>query len=170
MEFSDLVRNRYSARAYSGRDIDPDVLNRVLEAFVLAPTAANRQPIGLVVIETAGREDELRRIYNAEWFSSQPPIVLAACLITDRCWTRSDGKAYGDVDVSIAMDHLVLAATNEGLGTCWIGAFDAVAAREILELPENVEPIVFTPLGYPSDSPRPKLRKPMDQLVHYGRW
>ncbi len=170
MEFSDVIRSRYSVRAYSNRDIPRDVLDRVLEAFVLAPTAANRQPIGLVVVRTEGREDELRRIYNADWFASQPPIVLAACLIKDKCWTRRDGKKYGDIDVAIAMDHLILSATNEGLGTCWIGAFDPDAAREVLGLPDNVEPIALTPLGYATDSPRRKLRKPIDQIIHYDRW
>jgi len=68
------------------------------------------------------------------------------------------------------MDHLILAATEEGLGTCWIGAFDPEAAREVLQLPEGVEPIAFTPLGYPACSPKPKSRKELDQIVHYEHW
>jgi len=74
------------------------------------------------------------------------------------------------VDVTIAMDHLILAATAEGLGTCWIGAFDPVAAREVLGLPAGVEPIAFTPLGYPADSPQPKRRKKLEQIIHLERW
>jgi len=72
--------------------------------------------------------------------------------------------------VAIAMDHLILAATNEGLGTCWIGAFDPDAAREVLGLPEGVEPVAFSPLGYPADTPGPKRRKGLDQIVHQERW
>ncbi|MBC7236325.1 MAG: nitroreductase family protein [Chloroflexi bacterium] len=170
MEFNELIRKRYSVRAYQSREIDDETLERVLEAFRLAPTAANRQPFGLVVARTAGRERELRRVYNADWFASQPPIVLCACVERGRCWVRRDGKNYGDVDVAIAMDHLILAATNEGLGTCWIGAFDPVAAREVFALPEGVEPVVMTPLGYPADTPGPKLRKELEQLVHRERW
>jgi nitroreductase len=68
------------------------------------------------------------------------------------------------------MDHLILAATELGLGTCWIAAFDPVATREVLELPDRVEPLLFTPLGYPADEPGPKTRKPLADLVRYERW
>jgi nitroreductase len=74
------------------------------------------------------------------------------------------------VDVAIAMDHLVLAATDLGLGTCWIAAFDPQAAREVLKLPDNVEPIAFTPLGYPDDQPKDKRRTAVDELVRYEQW
>lgn len=170
MDFHELIRTRYSVRSYQARDIPEDVLDRILEAFVLAPTAANRQAIGLVVIHTEGREEELRQIYNTDWFAKEPPIIVCACTIPNKCWTRRDGKNYADVDVAIAMDHLILAATEEGLGTCWIGAFNVEAARNILKLPEGVEPVAFTPLGYPADSPGPKLRKKLEQLVHFERW
>ena len=170
MDFSELIRRRYSVRSYESRDIDEGALNRVLEAFVLAPTAANRQAFGLIVIHTAGRQEELARIYDRDWFSSQPPLVVCACALPGAAWVRRDGKSYADVDVAIAMDHLILAATEEGLGTCWIGAFDAVVAREVLRLPDGVDPVAFTPLGYPADSPRPKVRKSLDQLVHRERW
>ncbi|HEY89460.1 MAG TPA: nitroreductase, partial [Thermoflexia bacterium] len=83
---------------------------------------------------------------------------------------RSDGKCYLDVDAAIAMDHLILAATEQGLGTCWIAAFDPDAAREVLGLPADVEPIVFTPLGYPAvEHPHPQ-RKTLAELVRYERW
>jgi len=171
MEFTDVIRRRYSVRSYHGREIPDDALNRVLEAFVLAPTAANRQALGLVVLRTEGHEEDLRRIYNADWFAKQPPLVLGVCAITDRCWLRrSDGKSYADVDAAIAMDHLILAATDEGLGTCWIGAFDPEAARDVLGLPDNVEPIAFTPLGYAADSAPPKRRKGVEELVHWDSW
>ena len=170
MEFYDLIRSRYSVRAYRDCEVPKDVLQRVIEAYALAPTAANRQALGLVVIRTKGREEELRRIYAAEWFAEQAPIVLVACAVTGDCWVRKDGKCYADVDAAIAMDHLVLAATYEGLGTCWIGAFDPAMAREVLGLPEGVEPIAMTTLGYPADAPKAKRRKSLEQLVHEERW
>lgn len=170
MDFSELITQRFSVRAYEHRDIEPDKLKRVLQAFALAPTAANRQPIGLIVIQTKGHESELKRIYSAEWFASQAPMVLIGCIVPAQAWQRRDGRNYADVDIAIAMDHLILAATAEGLGTCWVGAFDPAAAREVLSLPEGVEPVVMTPLGYPADSPRPKLRKKLEQLIHQGHW
>jgi nitroreductase len=81
-----------------------------------------------------------------------------------------DAKPYADVDVAIAMDHLILAATDLGLGTCWIAAFDPAVAREVLGLPGEVEPIAFTPLGYPADRPGRKRRKELSELVRYERW
>ena len=75
-----------------------------------------------------------------------------------------------DVDAAIVMDHIILAATDIGLGTCWIGAFDAAVAKEVLNLPEGIEPVVFTPLGYPADEPRAKNRKDLSELVRYEHW
>jgi len=169
MEFSELIKKRYSVRAYKPDPVDDDALNQVLEAARLAPTAANRQPFQLIVIHTAGREEELKRIYPRDWFV-QAPLVICACGIPAQGWTRSDGKNYTDVDVAIVMDHLILAATSLGLGTCWIAAFDPTAAREVLGLPDGVEPIALTPLGYPADQPKPKERKALSELVRDERW
>jgi len=172
MEFYDVINARYSVRAYRQQAVPEDALERILDAFATAPTTANRQALGLVIIETEGRRDDLKRINSAAWFHSQPPLVLAACSIPAKGWKREDGETFGDVDVAIAMDHLVLAATNEGLGTCWVGAFDYQAAREVLGLPEGVEPVAFTPLGYSADAPRERLRekRAADELVHRERW
>jgi nitroreductase len=169
MGFSELIKARYSVRAYKPDPVEEDKLQQVLEAARLAPTAANRQPFRIIVIHTAGREAELKRVYNRGWFV-QAPLVLCACGIPAENWVRMDGKNYNDVDVTIAMDHLILAAADIGLGTCWIAAFDPAAAREVLNLPDGVEPVAFTPLGYPADGPRPKSRKPLESLVRYERW
>jgi nitroreductase len=169
MDFSKLIKNRYSVRAYKPDPVEEDKLQQVLEAARLAPTAANRQPFQLVVMHTKGRETGLRRIYHRAWFV-QAPLIICACGVPAQNWVRSDGKNYNDVDVAIAMDHLILAATDLGLGTCWIAAFDPAAAREVLGLPEDVEPVAFTPLGYPADELRPKERKALSELVRYERW
>jgi nitroreductase len=169
VEFRELIRTRYSVRAYRSTPVTKEVLLQVFEAAQVAPTAANRQAFQLVVVHTAGREAELKRIYDRDWFA-QAPVVLCACGLPAENWVRRDAKNYNDVDVAIVMDHLILAAANLGLGTCWIGAFDPVAAREVLGLPPGVEPIVFTPLGYPADQLKPKKRKPISELVRYEHW
>jgi len=169
MEFAELIKKRYSVRAYKADAVEEDKLQQVLEAARLAPTAANRQPFRIIVIHTAGREAELRRIYDRGWFA-QAPLLLCACGIPAKTWSRSDGKNYNDVDVSIVMDHMVLAATDVGLGTCWVAAFNPAAARQVLGLPDGVEPIAFTPLGYSADQPRPKERKALSELVRYEKW
>lgn len=169
MEFLELAKKRYSVRAYKPDPVEDEKLQEVLEVARLAPTACNLQPFRFMVIHTKGREAELNRIYRASWFV-QAPIVVAVCGIPNQAWKRRDGKNYCDVDVTIAMDHLILAATELGLGTCWIGAFHPDAAREILKLPDNVEPIAFTPLGYPADQPGHKSRQSLDDLVRYEHW
>ena len=166
MDFFELIQTRYSVRAYKPDPVEDEKLQLILEAARLAPTAANRQPFQIIVLKTAGRQAALRPVYPRDWFL-QAPLLLCACGIPAQNWVRRDGKNYNDVDVTIAMDHLILAAASLGLGTCWIAAFDPSAARQILRLPEGIEPIAFTPLGYPADAPRPKQRKPLSELVRY---
>jgi nitroreductase len=169
MEFRELIQRRYSVRGYKPDAVEEDKLQQVLEAARMAPTADNRQPFRLIVIHTQGREAELRRIYSRAWFV-QAPLVICACGIPSQNWVRRDGKNYNDVDVAIAMDHLILAAADLGLGTCWIAAFDPNAAREVLGLPDDVEPIAFTPLGHPAAGPGFKNRKDLSDLVRYESW
>jgi len=170
MEFKDLIHKRYSVRAYKAEPVDEEKLVRILEAARLAPTAANLQAFRVVVIRTKGREKELRRIYGRDWFT-QAPIILAVCALPGSGWVRkTDGWNAAEVDATIAMTHIVLAAAEEGLGTCWIAAFDPVAAREVLGLPDGIVPSAFTPLGYPADAPAPKKRRPLADLVRHDRW
>jgi nitroreductase len=167
MTFIELAQTRCSIRGYKPDPVEPEKLEQVLEAARLAPTAGNRQRFKLIVIHTEGREEELRQIYDRDWFV-QPPLVICACRSPmDPARQRKD---YTDVDIGIVVDHLILAAAELGLGTCWIGAYDPAAAREILGLPDEVEPVVFTPLGYPAAPPREKQRKSLDELVCYEHW
>jgi nitroreductase len=169
MEFLELAKKRYSVRAYKNEAVEEDKLKVILEAARFAPTAVNYQPFQIIVIKTEGREEELKLIYQAEWFS-EAPIVICVCAIPDNAWKRRDGKNYADVDATIVMDHIILAATSMGLGTCWIGAFDVNAAKEVLNLPEGVEPLIFTPIGYPADEIGEKKRKEISELVRYEKW
>ncbi len=170
MEYSELIAKRFSVRAYKPDPVEEEKLQKVLEAARLAPTAANRQPFQIIVIHTRGREEELQRIYGRDWFV-QPPLILCACGVPSEGWVRSfDKRRYLDVDVAIVMDHLILEAANQGLGTCWIAAFNSNAARQILGLPEEIEPLIFTPLGYPADNPGQKKRKSLSELVKYEHW
>jgi nitroreductase len=166
MEFSDLVNKRYSVRAYKSTPVEEEKLQKILEAAILAPTAANRQPFRLIVVKTEGRQAELKRVYPRDWFV-QAPLVICACAMKGEAWSRRDGKNYADVDTTIAFDHLILAAHDLGLGTCWIAAFDPAAAREVLKIPADFEPIAFTPVGYPGDNWKPKKRRPASELVQY---
>jgi nitroreductase len=123
----------------------------------------------LLVVRTEGRREELGRLYARAWFTAAP-LVLGICAVPAEAWVRRDGRNYADVDAAIVMDHLILAAAAEGLGTCWVGAFDPAAAREIFNLPDGVEPLAFTPLGYAADRPGAKKRKSLDELVRREHW
>ena len=170
MEYSELIAARYSVRAYRPDPVEDEKLQAIVEAARLAPTAANRQPFQLVVMRTAGREEEIGKIYRKPWFV-QAPIVIGVCAISSLAWVReSDRFNARIIDASIVADHLILEATNQGLGTCWIAAFNVEAARSVMGLPDEAEPVIFTPLGYPADQPGPKIRKPLRDLVRYDRW
>jgi len=169
MDVYAAIRTRKSVRSYLDKPVEKEKLNRVLEAARLAPSASNSQEWRFVVVTDAEKRRRLAEEAAGQRFIGQAPVVIAACAQTDGRLMRC-GLARYPIDVAIAVDHLTLAATELGLGTCWIGAFDPAAARKILGLPDEVEPVVFTPLGYPADPPRVKQRKPLDDLVRYEHW
>ena len=170
MEYTDLISNRYSVRAYKPEPVEDEKLHQVLEAARIAPTAANRQPFQLIVIHTQGRQVEINKIYRRPWFA-QAPLLIAVCTIASQAWVRESDRFNARlIDAAIVADHLILAATNLGLGTCWVAAFNVEAARNMLALPAEVEPVIFIPLGYSADQPGPKLRKPLAELVRYEHW
>jgi nitroreductase len=169
VEYSELIERRFSVRRFRSDAVEDEKLERILNAARMAPSAANRQPYQFLVVHTEGRRNEFEHIYNRDWFLDAP-VVIFACGLIDEAWHRDDGKSYIDVDVSIAMDHLILAAANEGLGTCWIGSYDEEAVRAILGIPDRVRIVAITPLGYPAMIAEPKERKPLDELVRYEAW
>lgn len=169
MNFQNLLQHRYSVRGYKSKSVDAGLLNQVLTAAQFAPTAANRQPFKLIVIHTQGKQEDIQRIYDRDWFSNAP-IVICACGMPDQGWVRADGKLYLDVDIGIVMDHVSLAAADLGLGTCWVASFDVAAARDILKIPSEVEPIAMMSLGYPADLPGAKERKSLEELIWYETW
>jgi nitroreductase len=165
--FFDLLHTRYSVRSYQDKEIEDALLEKVLEAGRLAPSAVNNQPWSFIVIRENDSRKRLESVYNREWFLSAP-VIIAVCYDRSLSWKRSDGKDFGEIDASIAMTHMILAATELGLGTCWIGAFNAREAKKVLMLPESVEAVAFTPLGFPiSAKPPVKSRKNPDEIVHW---
>jgi nitroreductase len=169
MNFQELITKRYSVRAYRPDPVPEDLLNKVLRAACIAPTASNEQPFGVIVVHTQGRSAELSQVYPQEWFV-QAPLILVVCVIPEKAWRNKEGKDLSAVDAAIVMDHIVLAATDLGLGTCWVGAFDPQAARRLFQISEGVVPVVMTPLGFPADKAGTRERKPQDQLIHYEHW
>ena len=169
MDFIELINKRYSSRSYKPDPVEDGKINYVLNAARLAPTASNRQPFKIIAIHTNGKEQELQTIYPRKWFV-QAPIVICVCGLPANAWVRRDSRKYLDVDIAIVTDYMILAATDIGLGTCFIAEFDATNARKVLALPDDVEPILFTPLGYPDNLPGVKERKSLEELVRYEHW
>ena len=167
MDFFEVIRTRRSVRAYKPDPVPQDKLERILEAARLAPTAANRQPFTFLVIRDGATRAALKAAYGQPWFY-EAPVIICACAEPAKAWRRNDGRNYADVDTAIAMDHLILAAAAEGLGTCWIGAFNPAALKKVLNLPNGLEPVAITPVGFPADAePKPKTRKAISDLVRY---
>jgi nitroreductase len=165
----EAIDARYSVRGYKPDPVSDESLAKVLEAARKAPTAANRQAFRVIVVHVKGREDELARVYGRSWLL-KAPLVLAVVAVPGEAWRRMDDKPYDEVDAVIAMDHMVLAATALGLGTCWIAAFDPQAAREVFGLPDDVELVALTPLGHPDKAAADTGRKPLEELIRYERW
>lgn len=166
MELTDILQRRHSVRSYKTQKVEEEKIKKILEAGRLAPTAANKQPFKIIVINTENREDEMRKICNRDWFA-KAPVIICMCTVPSEAWVRNDGKNYADIDAAIAMDHMILTATDLGLGTCWVGAFHVDAAKKILGLEEGWEPVAFTPVGYTFESNSNKIRKDLDEIVIY---
>lgn len=168
MTFLELAQKRFSVRSYKPDPLDEELLREVLEAGRIAPSACNFQPWHFVVCVGSSQVMGLKKAYDREWFLSAPAVIVV-CVDRTVCWKRKDGKDFGDVDAAIAMDHIVLAATEAGWGTCWIGAFDADEARKALKLPANIDPVVMTPIGYPAVvPPAARQRKNLGEVAHWG--
>ncbi len=169
MDFLDLAKSRYAARSYQSRPVEQEKLDRILEAVRLAPSGSNRQPWRFIVV----RDVETRRcLVDAcaqQRFIAEAPVVIAGVgLMPERI--MSCGVPGDPVDLAIALSHLALAAAAEGLGTCWIGAFDQDGVRRVLGVPVTARVIGLMTLGYAADKPRAKNRKPLSEIVAYERW
>ena len=167
MEFDDVINKRYSVRGYLDKEVSKEDLEYVLKAATIAPTGVNYQPFKVYVIDTKKNKEALKEVYPSEWFT-QAPIVLGVVGLKDKAWTRKyDDYNIVDIDATIVMDYMILAATNKGLGTCYIGAFNPEKAREFLDLDDNEVPVLFTPLGYIDAEPRDTPRKEIDEFTVY---
>jgi len=169
MDFFDAVEGRYSVRAYANRPVEEETLRKVLEAARLAPSAANRQEWRFIAVRDPDKRKKLAAIAHKQDFVAEAPVVLAACAASDD-HVMSCGQPCYPIDVAIALEHVALAATALGLGTCWIGAFDESAAKKLLGVPAGVRIVELMPLGYPADKPGPKTRLRLEEILMYDQW
>ena len=173
MDFWTVLKTRRSIRAYADRPVADDLLQKVLEAARLAPSAFNLQPWRFIVVTDPATRQELAKLSQDQGFVASAPVVIV-------CVGKRYEQAYnwmGDkmflLDVAIAVDHLTLAARAEGLGTCWIGAFANESMRQLLAIPPEFDVVALTPLGFPAADElfsAQTERLPMEQIAFYGQF
>ncbi len=171
MNVLETIQKRKSIREYRPESIPDDVLHRVFEAARLAPSGKNLQPWKFIVVRDKELKKRLIKAAVGQSFIARAPLIVVACGFPDHCYSRMGRymKSW-PVDVAIALEHLILQATEEGLGTCWIGAFDEKEVKSILDIPENVKVLALTPLGYAKEEPSFRGRKRLDEILSFDRY
>jgi nitroreductase len=171
MDFYDLIKNRESIRNYDRtRPVEKDKLDRILNAGRLAPSAANKQPWQFLIVSSEEMLDKVRTCYNRDWFKDAPHILVVTGRRADAWVRKYDGYNSLETDLTIAMDHMILAAENEGVGTCWIAAFNPEILSEALSLRMDEKVYAISPLGYTQKGYKKKglkERKPLDEIVRF---
>ncbi len=169
MDVLSAIVSRRSIRSYDVRAVEPDKLERVLEAGRQAPSASNQQPWRIVVVTDLETRKRLAHAARDQKFVGEAPVVLVGCAITsDRI--MSCGQHCYPIDLAICMTTMSLAAVSQGLGTCWIGAFFEDKVKEILGIPPEVRVVQLMPLGYPAEHPAARERKPMSEFAVFEKW
>ncbi len=169
MDFITIAKKRCSVRRYTDQKVEPEKLEKILEAAHVAPTAANRQPVHLIVVQS---EEGLAKINKAANIYGAPLAVIA-CADHNKAWVRPfDQKQTGDIDTSILTDHMMLQATELGLGSVWVCYFKPDVLKREFSLPANLEPVNILAIGYAGEksaSPErhSQARVPMSELVSY---
>lgn len=164
MNFLELAKDRYSCRDYQACNVEKEKLEYILECVRLAPSAVNKQPWRFHIISSEEGKAKMQQCYNRDWFKTAPMYIIAS-ILHDEEWVRGDGKHHGNIDIAIAVEHLCLAATEQGLATCWVCNFNAILCKQLFALPESEEPAVIIPLGYAADKIKEKQRKSIDEVM-----
>ena len=165
MDFNDVINSRRSIRKFTADPVPEEKLQRILEAALLCPTWANKQGVRYIVVKDPERVSQLGEATGQKW-TRTAPMFIVVCIDPKRSGKNKNDLEYFMVDATIGFTHIVLAATNEGLGTCWMGWFDEEAVQNILEIPKKVRVIGLTPLGFPDYTPKPQERLALEEIVY----
>lgn len=169
MDFYDVLKQRRSIRGFDpDRAIPEDSLQRIMQAVQCAPSACNRQPWRFEIVFNAGLRAAIGECYAKPWLLEAPAIVVGMADYST-CWQRLEGTPAAEIDMGIAMEHLVLSAAAEGLGTCWICAFEKAKLNKVMQVEEPWSVEAITPLGFGIAEPRQLQYKTIDQLFKVVR-
>ena len=169
MEIFQAIKLRRSVRKYKVDEVPEDMLTKILEAARLAPSASNTQSWKFVVVKDKLKRKELAKAAHGQDFIAGAPVVIAAVSLNPESVMPCKVPTYA-VDLAIAVDHMTLAAVEEGLGTCWIGAFSQDEVKQILNIPDNCKVVALMPIGFPADKPGVKMRKDLKEIVCYENY
>ncbi len=169
MDVMDAIQQRFSVRKFKDYDIEDERLERVIEAARLASSARNLQEWRFVVVRNEKMRQSLAEAANGQQFVAEAPAVIVGCAVTSE-HVMSCGLHCFPIDVSIAMAYMTLAAVEEELGTCWIGAFNADKVRDLLGIPDDVIVVGLLPIGYPDAEAPPKKRHDLNEIMMEERW
>ncbi len=169
MTVLEAILKRCSCRAYADRPVEEEKLAQVFEAARLAPSAKNLQDWRFVAVTDKEKRSRLAAVTNRPEVFGKAGVIIVACSNSD--YVMTCGQAVGPIDVSIALEHISLQATELGLGTCWIGSFEPEKVKEILGIPQGVAIIELMALGYPEgEGGRQTGREPIERIVCYDEW
>ncbi len=170
MDVFDAIRKRRSIRKYLNQPVEKELIIKVLEAARLGPSAVNAQPCHFIVVTNIKVRESLGNAYNADWFL-KAPVIIVVCANPKEAWRRRDGEEYWKVDAAIAMQNMILTATDLGLGTCWVGSFDEKEVKKSLNIPKDFRVVAMTPIGYPDERKGQVTdRKSLEAMVHNEKW
>lgn len=170
MEFFDVIKNRHSIRTFTDQPVEPEKVHKILETANLAPSAGNLQAYEIYVVTDAKKRDGLSCAALAQEYIAVAPVALVFCThpeLTEGRYTERGTRLYTVQDATIACSFAMLAATDLGLGSVWVGTFDEKVVRMIIGAPDRQVPVVILAVGYPGEYPEQHPRRPLDELAHW---
>ena len=172
MDFWQVIEERHSVRDFdAGREVPPEMVQRIMEAAIRAPSAGNCQPWHFVVVRSERTRNLLAEAAYGQWFIADAPVVIVVCADPARSGSRYGSRGvqlYCLQDTAAATEHILLAVTALGLGACWVGAFDERAASKALGLSASLRPVAIVPIGHPTAQPHRTSRRSLNEVVTFG--
>jgi nitroreductase len=173
MKIPEIIVKRRSIRSFTSREVTEELAKILVQAACLAPSAGNRQPWEFIIVRDEETKRALADAAYGQSFISKASVIYVVCALPDQSGSRYGWRGrelYCIQDTAAAIQNLILTAVANGLGSCWIGAFDESKASYVMGLPTGVRPVALIPVGYPDESPAPRPRRSLREVVHKDRW
>ena len=164
MDFYNVLKTRRSIRKFQTKSVPQEVITRITKHIPFAPTWANKQGVKYLLISNPEKVSQVSQATGQEW-TKTAPLFLVVCISPSQSGKNQNGLENYPVDAAIGLYHVILSATNEGLGTCWIGWFDESQMKKVLDIYSSTRIIGLTPIGYPDETPKPQKRKSLDYFL-----